>query len=101
MSISSGAGSVAGRSDARGYPYGASKAALNLAFRALAKELKSDRIAVIALSPEWVRTDRGGLQAQIEIEDSVGPIEETIHRLTLANTDTFVDRFGQTGAYQW
>lgn len=54
--------------------YGVSKAALNAITVQLATALKSDSIAVNAVSPGWVRTEMGGEQAPRSIEEGASGI---------------------------
>jgi len=49
--------------------YDASKAALNMFTIHLANELKSSSIKVNAAHPGWVKTEMGGQEAPLEIED--------------------------------
>ncbi|MFM7084799.1 MAG: SDR family oxidoreductase [Hyphomicrobium sp.] len=52
-----------------GYPaYRLSKAALNVLTRIVAAECKEKNIKVNAASPGWVRTDLGGADAQLTVE---------------------------------
>ena len=53
------------------YAYRASKAALNKIASTLAVDLKSRGITVVTLHPGWVRTDMGGPNADISVEQSV------------------------------
>ena len=86
VNISSGAGHITGKTDHRMYAYGASKAALNFLTRALAAELKSLGIAVIAMSPGWVKTDMGGPEATLDPAESAAGIARTADRVTLEAT---------------
>jgi len=61
--------------------YAISKAALNMAARQLGHALAERCIAVLALSPGWVRTSMGGAQATLEVEESVQRMLEVIDRL--------------------
>ena len=66
VNLSSRLGSV-GLTTRFGTPsYNISKAALNMATALMARALADRGIAVIALSPGWVRTDMGGADAELE-----------------------------------
>lgn len=69
-----------------GYPYRASKAAVNALCRNLARDLKGDGIAVAAFDPGWVRTDMGGPSASISPETSAAGLFKRIQALSLQTT---------------
>jgi NAD(P)-dependent dehydrogenase (short-subunit alcohol dehydrogenase family) len=69
--------------------YRASKAAANKVTQCLASDLKPLGIAVAALHPGWVRTDMGGPEADISVEESASGITRVIDQLTIANTGHF------------
>jgi NAD(P)-dependent dehydrogenase (short-subunit alcohol dehydrogenase family) len=96
VNISSGAGSIAGRTTlATGYVYGASKAALNFITRNLSHEVKGDGIIVIAMSPGWVRTDMGGPNAQIDANESIAGMLRVIDGLTMDDSGEFFRYTGE------
>ena len=101
INISSGAGSIAMKTDFKLYSYSTSKAALNMLTRALAAELKSDKIIVVALSPGWVRTDMGGDDAEISPEESAKCIFRTVDHLTVNESGQFFGRDGNKDNYNW
>ncbi|MEM9196286.1 MAG: SDR family NAD(P)-dependent oxidoreductase, partial [Pseudomonadota bacterium] len=71
------------------YIYRASKAAAtNLAVN-LALDLKGDGIAVAAYHPGWVRTDMGGAQAAIGMEESAAGLMARLGELTLDRSGGF------------
>jgi len=101
INISSGAGSIAIKTNFKLYSYSTSKAALNMFTRALAAELKPEEIIVVALSPGWVRTDMGGDDAEISPEESANCIFNTAHRLTMDHSSQFFGRDGNQDDYNW
>ena len=100
VNLSSGASSITQRSGRR-YAYGASKAALNHLTRGLAQEWEQEGICVVALSPGWVKTDMGGLQAELEPSQVARDLERTLRQLNRSHSGKFLDRFGKEGVYHW
>ncbi len=96
VNISSGAGSIGGRNWIRPYSYGASKAALNFYTRNLSFDIKDAGVIAIALTPGWVRTDMGGPNADIAVEESVSKGLEVIDGLTLDDSGEFFDYSGES-----
>jgi len=81
VTISSVMGSIA---DAAGgyYAYGSSKAAVNKAMAALAKDVAPMGISVAVFCPGWVKTDLGGSMAALEPEESIAALKGLIAALT-------------------
>jgi NAD(P)-dependent dehydrogenase (short-subunit alcohol dehydrogenase family) len=96
INLSSGAGSIAERTRERGgtFSYAASKAALNMYTRAIAGTNEMQGIAVVAFSPGWVKTEMGGEEAEITVEESIASLTEQIDKLTPADTGKFLSRDG-------
>jgi NAD(P)-dependent dehydrogenase (short-subunit alcohol dehydrogenase family) len=70
--MSSGLGSVAGRTHDVAELYSASKAALNSLTRGFAaKDVAGRNVRVISMHPGWVKTDMGGEGADIDVATSV------------------------------
>ncbi|HUO98028.1 MAG TPA: SDR family oxidoreductase [Rhizomicrobium sp.] len=76
--------------------YRASKAALNMIFHGVALEWAKDGIAVGILHPGWVKTDMGGPDAMITVEDSVTGLRARIGELNQRNSGRFVDYKGRS-----
>ncbi|XP_071771185.1 C-signal [Centroberyx gerrardi] len=66
----------------KSYDYRASKAALNMVTRCLATDLESDGILCMSLHPGWVKTDMGGPDAALTVEESVSGVLAVIASLT-------------------
>jgi NAD(P)-dependent dehydrogenase (short-subunit alcohol dehydrogenase family) len=91
-SLTSGMGSIA-QNDGDGYLiYRTSKAALNMAMRGLAAELR--KVTVIVVSPGWVRTDMGGPGAPLSPQESVAAMRRLFDGLKPADSGKFFDRAG-------
>ena len=93
VAISSGMGSIAENSGGW-IPYRTSKAALNMAWNSLALEARSRGVAVVALSPGWVKTRMGGAGAEISSTESVGDMRRLIDGLALDDSGKFMRRNG-------
>lgn len=72
-----------------GHAYGASKAGVNKFMRLAAIDLKQDGIAVGLIHPGWVKTDMGGPDAEISVEESGRGVVKVIDGLSLENTGGF------------
>jgi NAD(P)-dependent dehydrogenase (short-subunit alcohol dehydrogenase family) len=87
--VSSQMGSLGRDSGGGGYAYRMSKAAMNMAARSLAGDLRAEGMTVITLHPGWVQTDMGGKTAEITPEDSANGLLALIARLTSADSGKF------------
>lgn len=77
IAVTSGMGSIA--ETGGGYlAYRASKAALNMVWATLAKDLAADGIVCVPMSPGWARTDMGGAGAPQAVDDTVRQMIERI-----------------------
>ena len=101
INISSLAGSVSGKEDSRYYCYSASKAALNMLTRTMAAELRPRGVTVVAVTPGWVKTEMGGPNAPLTVEESARSLAATIDRITHHDAGHFLDRDGQKGVAAW
>lgn len=98
--MSSGLGSVAsdfffGAPDL----YSASKAALNKMTRAFAHGLEGRKLTVLSMSPGWVRTDMGGPNAPVSIEDSTRGLVDVIESKAGTGQHGFYNYDGATMAW--
>ncbi|MSP59986.1 MAG: SDR family oxidoreductase [Myxococcales bacterium] len=92
IAIGSALGSITANAIGGHYVYRSSKAALDAAWRSLARD-EPDLIAVV-LSPGWVRTDMGGARAPLSPEESVVGLRRVIAGLGPADSGTFLDHLG-------
>lgn len=71
------------------YAYRSSKAAANKIMQVMAVELERRNIVVCPMHPGWVRTDMGGSQADISVEESARGIFEVVDGLDLSKSGRF------------
>ncbi len=76
--MSSGVGSVSNNTNGGREVYRGSKAALNTLMRSFAARHSGERRAMILMAPGWVRTDMGGPDARLRIEDSIPNLVSTL-----------------------
>jgi len=78
--MSSGLGSVA-NNESGGYEvYRASKASLNTLMRSFAARHSTDARTLLLLAPGWVRTDMGGPEATLSVEESIPNLVDVIEQ---------------------
>ena len=92
--ITSQLGSIANNTGGSSYGYRASKAALNQMNRSLAAELGGEGFVCVAVHPGWVRTDMGGPNATLSVEDSARQILGTLDRATPTDNGGFFNYDG-------
>jgi NAD(P)-dependent dehydrogenase (short-subunit alcohol dehydrogenase family) len=69
--MSSGQGSIANNETGQRELYRGSKAALNMFMRSFAARQAGSARAMVVMAPGWVRTDLGGPDARLTIEESI------------------------------
>ncbi|MFZ2161920.1 MAG: SDR family oxidoreductase [Sideroxyarcus sp.] len=94
VTITSQMGSIDDNSSGGSYLYRSSKAAANMVVKSLAVDLKEKGITAVAFNPGWVKTDMGGPNAMIPVEQSVSDMRKVIDGLTLADTGKFIGNDG-------
>ena len=94
VAMTSTLGSVAGNTGGGTEVYRASKAALNTLLRSYAS--RHPQRAIIAMHPGWVRTDMGGANATVSVEDSARGMVTAIAARSGHAGCVFIDYRGQT-----
>lgn len=78
VAMSSDLGSVSDNIDGGWEVYRASKAALNTLMRSFAARHLGDPRSLLLMAPGWVRTDMGGPEADLSIEESIPRVVDTV-----------------------
>lgn len=95
LHITSGLGSIGDNTSGGYYAYRMSKAALNMASRSLAHDLRGDGICSAVMDPGWVQTDMGGKGAPTSVTDCVRGILQQYDGLTLSASGSCLHWQGQ------
>ncbi len=93
--ITSRMGSIDDNSSGGAYGYRMSKAALNMAAKSIAVDLRGQGIAVAILHPGMVNTDMIGGRGEVEPDDAARDLLARIDALTLETTGGFWHAKGQ------
>ncbi len=94
--ITSRMGSIDDNSSGGAYGYRMSKAALNMAGKSMAVDLKASGVAVAILHPGMVKTDMVGDHGQVEPIDAARGLLARIDELSLQTTGGFWHANGQS-----
>ncbi|ULU23556.1 SDR family NAD(P)-dependent oxidoreductase [Dyella terrae] len=78
VAMSSDLGSVGNNIDGGWEAYRASKAALNTLMRSFAARHAGDPRSLLLIAPGWVRTDMGGPEAVLSVEESIPCVVDVI-----------------------
>jgi NAD(P)-dependent dehydrogenase (short-subunit alcohol dehydrogenase family) len=76
--MSSGQGSITNNENGHYEIYRASKTALNMFMRSFAARHADDPRTLLLMAPGWVRTELGGPQARLSIEESIPNLANTM-----------------------
>jgi len=91
--ITSGMGQIGAVESSFGWTYRVSKAALNMAVVAAQHDYPD--IILVALCPGWVRTDMGGAEAPLSVQESVAAMRQTLGGLTSEHKGAFLHHDGR------
>ncbi len=95
--VSSIMGSIAETQASSVWTYRTSKAALNMAVKAASFDYP--KATMVVVHPGWVRTDMGGPNASISVEESVGGMLRVIDALSIKDSGTYWNQEGK--ALSW
>jgi NAD(P)-dependent dehydrogenase (short-subunit alcohol dehydrogenase family) len=87
--VTSRMGSIEDNSSGGRYGYRMSKAAVNMAFRSLAHDLRDRGVAVAILHPGFVRTEMTAHQGLVDAPESAAGLLARIDELTLETSGSF------------
>ena len=94
--MSSGQGSVSNNTNGQREVYRGSKAALNTFMRSFAARHCADRRAMVLMAPGWVRTEMGGPDARLTIEESIPNLVGTLLAVQGKPGLQYLDYLGRT-----
>jgi NAD(P)-dependent dehydrogenase (short-subunit alcohol dehydrogenase family) len=94
--MSSGQGSVTNNERGGHEVYRGSKAALNTFMRSYAARHAGEARTLVLMAPGWVRTEMGGPDARLSIEESIPNLAKTLDALGGSPGLHYVDYLGRT-----
>ncbi len=94
--MSSGQGSIANNVKGGHEVYRGSKAALNQYMRSYAARHADDPRSIVLMAPGWIRTELGGPEATLSIEETIPELVDTLVAQQGMQGLRFIDRHGQT-----
>ena len=99
VAMSSGLGSVANNTEGGWEVYRASKASLNTLMRSYAARQFDDPRTYLLMDPGWVRTDMGGPEAPLGVEDSIPRVVDVVEANAGKGGLRFLNYRGQAVAW--
>jgi len=90
-SMSSKMGSIADNDSGGSYAYRSTKTALNTVMVNAAHDLKPQGITALILHPGWVRTDMGGPNGELSVEESATSLRKTLTNASIEDSGKFFD----------
>ncbi|PIO65698.1 c-factor domain protein [Teladorsagia circumcincta] len=82
-----------------GLAYRMSKSALNSLSKTISIDLEQEHILVVSFHPGWVRTDMGGDDGELSIEESAATLVSSFARLNKRHHGGYFSRFLEAMAY--
>lgn len=99
LHVSTGMASIEDNTSGGAYAYRMSKAALNMAVRSMANDLRAEGVVTAVINPGWVQTDMGGSGAPTPVAESVRGILARLDALGPEQSGSFLDWKG--GTWPW